>query len=207
MVDPVTFAICRWPVSRPASARARGLKGVRNVLWKNPENLTDKQRIKLAPRLPGAAPPGSVTTPPARACMKGSRWRRLGGTHRAAGWSPTDQGQTGRSPPGRRTDSCGIRRGQRCRRRPPVGQARGPGRACPCSVPSRAKVFARVNGGVVDLDCDTPCPGSRRGDGTPVPSLAVRPRRGAGRGDTARPASLRFRRRGPSPSAGRTPPA
>ena len=72
MVDPVTFAIRRWPVSRPASARARGLKGVRNVLWKNPENLTDKQRIKLEPRLPGAAPPGSVTTPPARACMKGS---------------------------------------------------------------------------------------------------------------------------------------
>ena len=179
MVDPVTFAICRWPVSRPASARARGLKGVRNVLWKNPENLTDKQRIKLAPRLPGAAPPGSVTTPPARACMKGSRWRRLGGTHRAAGWSPTDQGQTGRSRPGRRTDSCGIRRGQRCRRRPPVGQARGPGRACPCSVPTRGEAFGRVN--VVDCDCDTPCPGSRRGDGTPVPSLAVRPRRGVPR--------------------------
>ena len=33
--------------ARPASARARGLKGVRYVLWKNPENLTDKQRVKL----------------------------------------------------------------------------------------------------------------------------------------------------------------
>jgi len=33
--------------ARPASARARGLKGVRYVLWKNPENLTEKQRVKL----------------------------------------------------------------------------------------------------------------------------------------------------------------
>jgi len=33
--------------ARPAGARARGLKGVRYVLWKNPENLTDKQRVKL----------------------------------------------------------------------------------------------------------------------------------------------------------------
>jgi transposase len=32
---------------RPASALARGLKGVRYALWKNPENLTEKQRVKL----------------------------------------------------------------------------------------------------------------------------------------------------------------
>jgi hypothetical protein len=52
----------------------------------------------LEPRLPGAAPPGSVTTPPARACMKGSRWRRLGGTDGTAGRSPTDQGQNWAEP-------------------------------------------------------------------------------------------------------------
>jgi transposase len=33
--------------ARPASAHARGLKGVRYALWKNPENLTEKQRVKL----------------------------------------------------------------------------------------------------------------------------------------------------------------
>ena len=32
---------------RPAGALARGLKGVRYALWKNPENLTEKQRVKL----------------------------------------------------------------------------------------------------------------------------------------------------------------
>jgi len=48
--------------ARPASARARGLKGVRYVLWKNPENLTGEtarqtrldrpDRPPAAPRLP-----------------------------------------------------------------------------------------------------------------------------------------------------------
>jgi transposase len=32
---------------RPASERAKGLMGTRYALWKNPENLTDKQRAKL----------------------------------------------------------------------------------------------------------------------------------------------------------------
>ena len=32
---------------RPASERAKALKGVRSALWKNPENLTEKQRAKL----------------------------------------------------------------------------------------------------------------------------------------------------------------
>ena len=32
---------------RPASERARTLKGVRYSLWKNPENLTENQRVKL----------------------------------------------------------------------------------------------------------------------------------------------------------------
>ena len=32
---------------RPAGALARCLKGVRYALWKNPENLTEKQRVKL----------------------------------------------------------------------------------------------------------------------------------------------------------------
>lgn len=33
---------------RPANARAGGLKGARFALWKNPENLTEKQHAKLA---------------------------------------------------------------------------------------------------------------------------------------------------------------
>ncbi len=33
---------------RPASERAKALKGARYALWKNPENLTDKQQAKLA---------------------------------------------------------------------------------------------------------------------------------------------------------------
>lgn len=32
---------------RPATERARGITGARYALWKNPENLTDKQRAKL----------------------------------------------------------------------------------------------------------------------------------------------------------------
>ena len=34
--------------ARPASAHAHRLKGARYALWKNPENLTDRQRVKLA---------------------------------------------------------------------------------------------------------------------------------------------------------------
>ncbi len=34
--------------ARPDSARATGLKNSRYALWKNPENLTDKQHVKLA---------------------------------------------------------------------------------------------------------------------------------------------------------------
>lgn len=34
--------------ARPASARATQLKGARYALWKNPDNLTDRQHIKLA---------------------------------------------------------------------------------------------------------------------------------------------------------------
>ncbi|GGM35237.1 ISL3 family transposase [Microbacterium saperdae] len=34
--------------TRPASDRARGLKGARYALWKNPDNLTDRQAEKLA---------------------------------------------------------------------------------------------------------------------------------------------------------------
>jgi len=33
---------------RPGSERAKALKGARYALWKNPENLTDNQQIKLA---------------------------------------------------------------------------------------------------------------------------------------------------------------
>lgn len=33
---------------RPASERAKGYKGARYALWKNPENLTDNQQVKLA---------------------------------------------------------------------------------------------------------------------------------------------------------------
>jgi len=33
---------------RPASDRAKGLKGARYSLWKNPDNLTENQQIKLA---------------------------------------------------------------------------------------------------------------------------------------------------------------
>ena len=33
---------------RPGSERAKGLKGARYSLWKNPENLTENQQIKLA---------------------------------------------------------------------------------------------------------------------------------------------------------------
>ncbi len=33
---------------RPASDRAKSLKGARYALWKNPENLTDRQQVKLA---------------------------------------------------------------------------------------------------------------------------------------------------------------
>ena len=32
----------------PATAHAHGLKGARYALWKNPENLTDRQQVKLA---------------------------------------------------------------------------------------------------------------------------------------------------------------
>jgi hypothetical protein len=39
-----------------------------------------------------------VSQPLARACMKGSRWRRLGGTDGTAGRSPTDQGQNWAEP-------------------------------------------------------------------------------------------------------------
>ena len=34
--------------ARPASDRAKSLKGARYALWKNPENLTDRQQVKLA---------------------------------------------------------------------------------------------------------------------------------------------------------------
>ena len=34
--------------ARPASDRAKSLKGARYALWKNPENLTDSQQVKLA---------------------------------------------------------------------------------------------------------------------------------------------------------------
>ena len=34
--------------ARPASDRATSLKGARYALWKNPENLTDRQQVKLA---------------------------------------------------------------------------------------------------------------------------------------------------------------
>jgi len=34
--------------ARPGSERATALKGCRYSLWKNPENLTDNQQIKLA---------------------------------------------------------------------------------------------------------------------------------------------------------------
>lgn len=33
---------------RPGSERAKALKGARYALWKNPEDLTDKQQVKLA---------------------------------------------------------------------------------------------------------------------------------------------------------------
>ena len=33
---------------RPGSERARALKGARYALWKNPENLTENQQVKLA---------------------------------------------------------------------------------------------------------------------------------------------------------------
>lgn len=32
------------PASRPASERAKALRGARYALWKNPENLTEKQQ-------------------------------------------------------------------------------------------------------------------------------------------------------------------
>ena len=34
--------------ARPDSARAAGVKNSRYALWKNPENLTEKQKVKLA---------------------------------------------------------------------------------------------------------------------------------------------------------------
>ncbi len=34
--------------SRGMSVHARDLKGARYALWKNPENLTDRQQAKLA---------------------------------------------------------------------------------------------------------------------------------------------------------------
>jgi len=34
--------------ARPDSARAAGIKNCRHALWKNPENLTEKQQVKLA---------------------------------------------------------------------------------------------------------------------------------------------------------------
>ncbi len=39
-----------WNTARNSGqgARARGLKGARYALWKNPENLTDRQKIELA---------------------------------------------------------------------------------------------------------------------------------------------------------------
>lgn len=39
---------CAQAPSRPASELAKGLKGARYPLWKNPENLTENQRTKLA---------------------------------------------------------------------------------------------------------------------------------------------------------------
>ena len=33
---------------RPSSELAKGLKGARYPLWKNPENLTENQQVKLA---------------------------------------------------------------------------------------------------------------------------------------------------------------
>ena len=33
---------------RPGNERAKALKGARYALWKNPQNLTDNQRVKLA---------------------------------------------------------------------------------------------------------------------------------------------------------------
>jgi len=38
---------CKDAPARPASDRAKALRGTRSALWKNPENLTDKQRAKL----------------------------------------------------------------------------------------------------------------------------------------------------------------
>ena len=55
---------------RPDSAQATGLKNSRYALWKNPENLTEKQQVKLAPFLSGWGPrnAGAFLIAPPRAC-------------------------------------------------------------------------------------------------------------------------------------------
>ena len=77
--------------ARPASAHAHGLKGARYALWKNPENLTDHQQVKLAwiattdprllPRIPAQGRPtrwcsNCPTTRRSRPWTGGSRWAR-----------------------------------------------------------------------------------------------------------------------------------